>query len=306
MKRLEALVTAAREQPLLDKAEMLALLAQGRSLAHRANTLSVEDGRYGGNASEHLGGGIDFAEHRHYLPGDDPRRIDWRITARTGQTHIRRYHEDRAPDSVFLVDRRASMRFATRGYLKVTQAVRLALLLIAYHTARQAQVSIFTLDKRLHRHGPQSRQGLIPLGQHLAAPCPPNSEAGPSITEALTQIRQRCAHGSRLILLSDFADATELSKAQWHQMARQYPMQLIRIFDPVEIIPPDNANACLTWHTSENSQCHAITQKLQTHIRQTAHDRTEKLRSICQQTGIAWHELQTDETDLNPLFLRLL
>ena len=47
----------------------------------------------GVHLSRFKGQGIDFAEHRQYQPGDDPRSIDWRVTARRGRTHTKVYHE---------------------------------------------------------------------------------------------------------------------------------------------------------------------------------------------------------------------
>ncbi|NKB87030.1 MAG: DUF58 domain-containing protein [Acidobacteria bacterium] len=63
----------------------------------------------GRHASRMRGRGLDFEEIRGYLPGDDIRTIDWRVTARTGEPHVRVYTEERERPVLLLVDQRMSM-----------------------------------------------------------------------------------------------------------------------------------------------------------------------------------------------------
>ena len=57
--------------------------------------------------------GIDLAALREYQPGDDVRRIDWNVTARTTIPHVREYHEDREITAWFLLDLSPSVDFGT-------------------------------------------------------------------------------------------------------------------------------------------------------------------------------------------------
>ena len=59
------------------------------------------------------GQGMEFAEVRPYLPGDDVRSIDWNVTARTGEPHIKRFTEERELTVMLLVDASASVAFGT-------------------------------------------------------------------------------------------------------------------------------------------------------------------------------------------------
>ena len=58
--------------------------------------------------------GLNFEELRGYLPGDDIRAIDWKVTARTGEPHVRVYTEERDRPAMLVVDQRLSMFFGTR------------------------------------------------------------------------------------------------------------------------------------------------------------------------------------------------
>lgn len=283
----------AGRQPLLDVVELTQLIARGRALARRGSAAATDDGRHGGQASRHLGQGLDFAEHRRYLPGDDPRRIDWRATARSGLTQVRRQHEDRAPDRLLLVDRRDTMRFATRGHLKVTQAVRLAVLLAAYHQARNARVSLLVLDTRLQPIGPVGDAGLLAMGRQLAAPCPPDTVAGPGLAAALTRIGRQATQGTRVTLLSDFVDLDRLSASHWHRLARRHPLQLVRISDPAEIGPPLAPHACLGWSLHGQPACRPLDAALRKRLVTARALATQALATLTGQTGITLLELST-------------
>jgi len=64
------------------------------------------------------GQGIEFAEVRPYLPGDDVRTIDWNVTARLGDAYVKRYVEERELTILLVVDLSASQRWGTRGRMK--------------------------------------------------------------------------------------------------------------------------------------------------------------------------------------------
>ena len=82
------------------------------SLLPRQPARSILNGRH---ASRLRGRGLNFEELRNYLPGDDIRTIDWKVTARTGKPHVRVYTEERDRPALLLVDQRVSMFFGTRG-----------------------------------------------------------------------------------------------------------------------------------------------------------------------------------------------
>lgn len=72
------------------------------------------------------GRGMEFAEVRHYLPGDDVRTIDWNVTARTGLPHVKRFVEERELTVMLLVDASASTHFGTVKQLKSEMAAEMA------------------------------------------------------------------------------------------------------------------------------------------------------------------------------------
>lgn len=107
--------------------QLRALEGQARNLRFlpRQPAASVFNGRH---ASRLRGRGLNFEELRDYLPGDDPRTIDWKVTARTGKPHVRVYSEERDRPVLILVDQRMSMFFGTKYAMKSVTAAEMAAL----------------------------------------------------------------------------------------------------------------------------------------------------------------------------------
>ena len=74
------------------------------------------------------GRGLDFIEMRNYLPGDDIRTMDWRVTIRTGKPHVRVYAEEKDRPVLMVVDQRLSMFFGSEWKMKSVTAAELAAL----------------------------------------------------------------------------------------------------------------------------------------------------------------------------------
>ncbi|QDL90405.1 DUF58 domain-containing protein [Paroceanicella profunda] len=104
-----------------------ALEGRARSLSFlpRQPARSVLNGRH---ASRLRGRGLNFEELRGYLPGDDVRAIDWKVTARTGTPHVRVMTEERDRPSLIVVDQRMSMFFGSRLNMKAVTAAEAAAL----------------------------------------------------------------------------------------------------------------------------------------------------------------------------------
>ena len=82
----------------------------------------------GRRASRLRGRGLEFEEIRAYLPGDDVRAIDWKVTARTGSPHVRVTREERDRPALLLVDQRQAMFFGTVLAMKSVTAAEIAAL----------------------------------------------------------------------------------------------------------------------------------------------------------------------------------
>jgi len=135
---------------------------------------TVVDGFISGlHQSPYLGLSTDFAEHRPYLPGDDIRRVDWRLWGRTDRWYVKEFEADTNANVVVLLDVSRSMAYgsgsitkldyarflvASLGYLVDLQGDRLALQVLAGKAApRSGEVSLAALLHRLETLLPQGR-----------------------------------------------------------------------------------------------------------------------------------------------------
>src|SRR5690606_22180209 len=102
-------------------AELVAL----RALAGgRRNARLGRHGISGQSLSPLRGRGMEYAESREYIAGDDARHIDWRVTARTGRAHTKVYQAERERLSLIVADTAPSLYFGTRVRFKSVQAAR--------------------------------------------------------------------------------------------------------------------------------------------------------------------------------------
>lgn len=136
-----------------------ATLARIDNLALLART--VVDGFITGlHRSPYLGLSIDFAEHRPYNPGDDPRRIDWRLWARTDRYYVKQYEAETNANFTVLLDISASMDFASGPITKLDYARYLAACLTYFSRQQRDRVGLVTFDDRVRDFVPPSARHL--------------------------------------------------------------------------------------------------------------------------------------------------
>lgn len=118
---------------------------------------TVVDGFINGlHRAPYFGASIDFAEHRGYVPGDDIRRVDWRLYARTDRYFVKQYEADTNANFSVLLDLSRSMNFGSGEVSKLEYASYLAACL-AYLSHRQRdRVGILTFDEAVVSYVPPS------------------------------------------------------------------------------------------------------------------------------------------------------
>jgi uncharacterized protein (DUF58 family) len=233
------------QQPLLDDVELHKLERYSRSrlsqplIARR----DVQHLLLGERLSTFTGSGYEFAENRLFQAGDDARFINWRLYARSGELYRKVFHEERRPQLWLVVDRRNNMRFGTRKRLKVTAAVRQAL--VCLYQAQQQQISIgaVLLDQPLQwfeaRSNNNAYQNII---EYLNLPCPPGaalSNESSGMDSVIRLLQTRLHRGSIVVLLSDFHDLEQSHLPYLHQLALQHSVSAVQVLDDIELdLPP--------------------------------------------------------------------
>ncbi|MCC7417967.1 MAG: DUF58 domain-containing protein [Acidobacteria bacterium] len=149
----------------------------------------------------YFGASIDFAEHRGYVAGDDIRRVDWRLYARTDRYFVKQYEADTNTNVNILFDVSRSMSFASRGLSKLEYAAFVAACL-AYLAHRQRdRVGIVTFDTDIVAHVPPSAKHFDMVLHTLDRA---RAERPGALARPLGLVAEHFKRRGLLILISDF------------------------------------------------------------------------------------------------------
>ena len=184
--------------------------------------------------------GIDLAGLRPYEPPDDVRSIDWNVTARLQEPHVRVYNEDREITAWFLLDVSPSLDFGTSGRTKRQVAAELFAVLSRLLMRRGNRIgAIFfggTDDRVIPAMGGRAH-ALSMLDLLLRQPALDRAPAT-SIRDAIETASRVIRHRSVVFLISDFASPVDWAH-QLGALAQRNEVISMRVVDPFEIELPD-------------------------------------------------------------------
>ncbi len=177
--------------------------------------------------------GLELEELRPFVPGDDPRRIDWRASARSRADLIRRYRDERAGEWLVCLDRSASMGAATGVWPRALQLAAGALFLILHCEHR---VGLVLFGDRLDRVLPpgRGRRAFPALVAPLASALP-SPGGGDSRPECCAPLLER---GRRAILISDCLRPDAMTGALDRLAAGSGGLELLHLAAPPPALPP--------------------------------------------------------------------
>ena len=187
-----------------------------------------------------FGDGTELAQVRTYVPGDDVRRIDWNVTARTGEPHVRVQLAERVLVTWLVLDVSASMQFGTAERRKADVAEGAALAIGHVATRRGNRLGVVTFGDASPRSLP-ARQGRIGLvGLLMALHEEPDGERlGPtSLGEALTRTGALAKQRSLVVVVSDFRGPRDWRRPLL-ELAGRHDVVALEIRDPREETLPN-------------------------------------------------------------------
>jgi uncharacterized protein (DUF58 family) len=208
------------------------VLARIRNLELLART--VVNGFINGlHRAPYFGASIDFAEHRGYVAGDDIRRVDWKLYARTDRYYVKQYEADTNANFSVLLDVSRSMGFASQGISKLEYGSYLAACL-AYLSHRQRdRVGIVTFDNDVVTYVPASAKHFNVLLHTLDRA---KAERPGRMLEPLKNIAEHFRRKSILALISDFyEDPDDLLEALKPYRVLGNDLVVFHVLDPAEL-----------------------------------------------------------------------
>jgi uncharacterized protein (DUF58 family) len=196
-------------------------------------------------AGEHraaaLGVGTELALVRPYVPGDDDvRQIDWMVTARTGEPHVRVQVAERVLVTWVALDVSPSMRFGTADRRKADVAEGVALALGHIGTRHAGRLGVVTFGGQAPRALPprQGRNGQLSLARALREEQPPDGVGVASLGEALSHLARVARSRSFVAVVSDFRGPMDW-RLPLLRLAGRHDVVALEVRDRRELELPD-------------------------------------------------------------------
>jgi uncharacterized protein (DUF58 family) len=194
------------------------------------------------------GQGMEFAEVREYLPGDDIRRIDWNVTARFGKPFVKRFDEERELSVVLAVDGSGSAMYGTGSVLKSDIAVEIAAVLAFSAIKNNDKVGLMIFSDGVEKFIPpkKGRGHVLRVIRDLLYHEPIGHQT--NLDTALEYLLRVLKRRSVIFFLSDFLD--EGFDIALKLVGQKHDIVLLRIEDPSEVLLPDIG--LVKWYDPES------------------------------------------------------
>ncbi|HEY7858144.1 MAG TPA: DUF58 domain-containing protein [Candidatus Nanopelagicales bacterium] len=228
-------VPSATASQVVDKAEVLRRLELDI-------TRRLDGMRSGDHRTTAIGPGSERAGARRYEPGDDARRIDWSLTARSLDTYIRTTEADRELETWVVADRSASMDFGTaqREKREVVLAVAAAFGILTVRSANRFGIVVSGAGSAPPRPSANGRIAMMAALSDLYV-TPRQSAAqgtGGTLAATLLQLRKTVARRGQVVVVSDFLDPSDWQHPL-HALALRHQLIAVQVTDPREFTLPE-------------------------------------------------------------------
>jgi uncharacterized protein (DUF58 family) len=255
------------------------------------------------------GASIEFRQHRAYVPGDEPRRLDWRVLARSDRPFVKEYDEETNLRSVLMLDTSGSMAYAGSDAVarsnKFDYAAKLVAALAYLMLGHTESVGLALLGQCL-------KQWLPPAGghHHLSRVIDALERATPvgdgALATAVQQVADRLERRMLLIIVSDFfLPAAMIRRALARLRHDRHEVICLRILDPDEVEFPFR-----TWshfRGMEGERPYLCEPAL---VRQTYLDNfnthRRELEEACRTLRVECHTFQTDQVLIDAITSMLI
>ncbi len=219
-----------RSKSLIDSRVVSRLMAQPLYARH-----PMEGTVSGMHKSPHRGSSVEFAEYRQYVPGDDLRRLDWRVLARTDRYYLKEFEAETNLRAYFALDLSGSMQFGSGSTTKLEFAQKL-LATLAYLVIRQGDaagllgIGTDTVIDLPPRRNPSHLQLLLDSLPTL------KSGGQTGLVEGLHELAEKVRRRGMIVIFSDcFCDVGALMSSLQHLCFNRHDVVVFHVLDPQEL-----------------------------------------------------------------------
>lgn len=264
---------------------------------------SVVNGFINGlHRSPYFGASVDFAEHRGYTPGDDIRRVDWKLFGRTDRFYVKEYEADSNANFAVLLDVSRSMAFASRGISKLDYARILAACLTYLVHRQRDRVGLVAFDEDIVAQVPPSAKHLEHVLHALDRIQPSRpGQLGPPLKKLAEQFSRR----GLMVLISDlYEDPQAVFDAVAPLRFRGHDLIVFHVLDPAEIVF-DYDSASAFEDLESGAQIPVVPQALASQYRALIQQHVDTLRARFSELRIDYALLDTSTSIDQALFTYL-
>ena len=285
----------------VSQAGLIRLSGPARVIA--LDVLHVNSLQTGAYVSRFRGRGMEFDESRPYQPGDDPRNIDWRVTARSTVAYTKLFREERERPVLLVTDLRSNMHFATRGCFKSVNATRAAALLAwaAHHRGDRLGGLIFGDTTHRELRPRLGRQAALRYVHELVnhpdwhgGDQRPVPDEEPPLTRAMAALRRVAHPGSLVVVSSDFIGFSRAAQSYLAGVARHNEVLAVFINDPLERELPPPGRYRLVSHNEEMA-IDTYARGVRKDYTQAFDERLDELDRFCQRYGVHLMQMSTED-----------
>jgi uncharacterized protein (DUF58 family) len=210
------------------------VLASIRNMPLRART-AVEGFLSGLHRSPFKGSSVEFAEYRPYMPGDDPRTIDWKVYARSDRYYVKEFEEESNMNCMVLLDVSGSMGYGSRSYSKLFYGATLAASIGFLAIRQRDAVGFAAFDTALREYlPPRSSRGH--LNTILMALERISAGGTTDLRAPLDRIAEIIPRRGMVVVISDFLEEIEPALAALrHFIFKRHNVLVFQLLDPAEI-----------------------------------------------------------------------
>jgi uncharacterized protein (DUF58 family) len=197
--------------------------------------LIVEGLMTGMHRSPYQGASVEFAQHRPYVAGDDIRRVDWKVMAKTDRIYLKQYQEETNLQLILVVDASESMGYGSiENWTKYDHATAIAASLAYMAIQQQDSVGLAIFDQVLGRFFKPSNspgQWKVIVNELQMVPRWNKTNTG----KMLDQLAEKLVHRSLVVIISDLFDEVEnIQKGLRHLRYKKHEIMMLQVLDPAE------------------------------------------------------------------------
>lgn len=255
------------------------------NVALKKNSTELHEGE---QKSASTGQGMIFEDHKKYVPGDDIRKMDWKVYARTDEFYLKRFEQEKSVTLHILIDRSSSMDYGENNKFDYAAKLGLATAYMTGKTNDRFRLSVFSetiTDISSARRNPNMGDMVETLNSLRKTP--------ESLVErCVTEYSNRIQNKSVVVIVSDFLTDVEQIESALKRL-KNSDVVLVNTLDSSELDPDLHGDKILKDPESDSTVRTYLSKRTRTNYRAQLEEHTAEIEEIAQKYGAQYLKVST-------------